>query len=200
VLCHCGQNRFVFQSKQGLIEPFQFNEASYQIPATISENDKLTLISGYVSTIDESLAKVSEARAIIAQAEAMKTVGEVVGGSEAARLKTTVYQEGVVITHQLCPLARSCFHQILNSEQFNGAGRKVFRQFVDEVVKPSCGDLYLSVRKENAVACRFYERHGMRVAGIVVWKKRTIPGMVLGYLYISDRGWRTCWSVTIFWR
>jgi len=69
-------------------------------------------------------------------------------------------------------------HQIINSDQFNGAGRRVFRQFVDEVVEPSGGDLYLSVRKENAVACRFYERHGMKVAGAVAWKKKTVPGLV----------------------
>jgi hypothetical protein len=49
---------------------------------------------------------------------------------------------------------------------------------VDEIVKPSGGDLYLTVRRENAVACRFYERHGMKVAGSVAWKKRTIPGHV----------------------
>jgi ribosomal protein S18 acetylase RimI-like enzyme len=49
---------------------------------------------------------------------------------------------------------------------------------VDEVVKPSGGNLYLSVRKENSVACRFYERHGMKVAGTVDWKNGTILGLV----------------------
>lgn len=100
-----------------------------------------------------------------------------------------VYQDGVVITYQQyskrtrvgdvqVPAGAIMLHQILNTDQFNGAGRKVFRQFVDDIVKPSCSDLYLSVRKENAVACRFYERHGMRVAGTVAWKKGTIPGRV----------------------
>jgi len=69
-------------------------------------------------------------------------------------------------------------HQILNSGQFNGAGSRVFRQFVEEVVKPSGGDLYLTVRKQNLVACRFYERNGMKVAGTVAWKNRTMPGLV----------------------
>lgn len=76
------------------------------------------------------------------------------------------------------PTGGIMLHQILNSGQFNGAGRKVFQQFVDEIVKPSAGDLYLSVRKENAVARAFYERHGMRLAGSVAWKNRTIPGLV----------------------
>jgi hypothetical protein len=71
---------------------FQFNEASYQIPTAISENDKLALIARHIKTIDEDLAKTSEARAIIAQPEAMKTLGEVVGGTEAANLKATADQ------------------------------------------------------------------------------------------------------------
>jgi len=100
-----------------------------------------------------------------------------------------VYQDGVVITYQRykkrtkvgdvqIPAGSIMLHQILNSNQFNGAGQKVFRQFVDEIVKSSGGDLYLSVRTENAIACRFYERHGMTVAGTVAWKKKKIPGLV----------------------
>jgi hypothetical protein len=100
-----------------------------------------------------------------------------------------IYEDGVAITFQKykkrtrvgevqIPAGGIMLHQILNSGQFNGAGRKVFQQFVDEIVKPSGGDLYLSVRKDNAVACEFYERHGMKVVGTVVWKNRTIPGLV----------------------
>ena len=69
-------------------------------------------------------------------------------------------------------------HQILNSKQFNGAGRLVFQRFVDEIVKPSGGDLYLSVRRENVIACRFYKLHGMKVAGTIAWKGGTVPGLV----------------------
>lgn len=100
-----------------------------------------------------------------------------------------IYHCGVVITYQQyrkrtrvgnvqVPAGAIMLHQIVNSKQVSGAGRKVFRQFVDEIVKPSGGDLYLSVRRENSVACRFYERHGMRVVGTVAWKNRTIPGLV----------------------
>jgi len=100
-----------------------------------------------------------------------------------------IWQDGVVITYQQyrkrtavgtvqVPAGAIMLHQILNSGQFNGAGRKVFRQFVKEIVKPSGGDLYLSVRKENKVACQFYERHGMKVAGTVDWKNGTVPGLV----------------------
>ena len=54
----------------------------------------------------------------------------------------------------------------------------MFEQFVIEIVKPTGGDLYLSVRKENAVACSFYERHGMMVIGTVSWSTKTMPGLV----------------------
>jgi len=103
--------------------------------------------------------------------------------------KQCIYQDGVVITYQQykkrthvgnvqMPAGAIMLHQILNSDQFNGAGRRVFRNFVNEIVKRSGGDLYLTVRRENRVACRFYERQGMRVAGTVAWKQGTIPGRV----------------------
>jgi hypothetical protein len=100
-----------------------------------------------------------------------------------------IYQDGVVITFQRyrkrtrvgdvqVPAGAIMLHQILNSQQFSGKGGEVFEGFVREIVKPSGGDLYLSVRRENVVARRFYVRHGMKVAGTVVWKNETIPGLV----------------------
>jgi hypothetical protein len=100
-----------------------------------------------------------------------------------------VYRDDVAITFQKykkrtrvgdldIPAGAIMLHQIVNAKQFNGAGRKVFQQFVDEIVKPSGGDLYLSVRKENRVACQFYERNGMKVAGAVAWKNGTILGLI----------------------
>src|SRR5208337_3831412 len=76
------------------------------------------------------------------------------------------------------PAGSIMLHQILNSRQFSGKGGEVFEQFVKEIVKPSGGDLYLSVRKENAVACSFYQRHGMKVVGKVAWSGGTLPGLV----------------------
>jgi hypothetical protein len=100
-----------------------------------------------------------------------------------------VWQDGVVITYQQykkktrvgdlnIPAGSIILHQILNSRQFSGKGGEVFEQFVREIVKPSGGDLHLSVREENTVACAFYERHGMTVAGKVVWSGGTLPGLV----------------------
>jgi hypothetical protein len=100
-----------------------------------------------------------------------------------------IYQGGVVIVWQKykkrtrvgnvrIPAGAVVLHQILNSRQFNGAGGRVFDQFVREIVNRSGGDLYLSVRKDNAVAYEFYERHGMKVVGKVAWSGGTLPGLV----------------------
>jgi hypothetical protein len=102
-----------------------------------------------------------------------------------------IWQDGVVITYQRykkstrvgdldIPKGAIMLHQILNSRQFSGKGGEVFEQFVREIVRPSGGDLYLSVRKENTVACAFYERHGMQVVGKVAWSGGLIPGLVYG--------------------
>jgi len=100
-----------------------------------------------------------------------------------------IYQDGVIITFQQyrrcirvgdvkVPAGAIMLHQIVNSGQFNGAGGRVFERFVEEIVKPSGGDLYLSVRKENTVACQFYERNGMVLVGTVFWSAGTILGLV----------------------
>ena len=69
-------------------------------------------------------------------------------------------------------------HQIVNSKQFSGAAGRVFERFCAEVVAPSGGDLYLTVRRENKTACAFYVRHGMKAVGTVAWAGGTIPGLV----------------------
>jgi hypothetical protein len=100
-----------------------------------------------------------------------------------------IWQDGVVITYQQykkrtkvgevqIPAGAIMLHQILNSQQFSGRGSEVFEQFVREIVKPSGGDLYLSVRAENTVARQFYERNGMKLVGTVAWSGGTILGLV----------------------
>jgi hypothetical protein len=100
-----------------------------------------------------------------------------------------VYEDGVAITYQQykkrtrvgdvdVPAGAVMLHQIVNGKQFSGAGGRVFDKFCAEVVRPLGGKLYLSVRQENTTACQFYERHGMKVVGTVVWAKGTIPGLI----------------------
>jgi len=100
-----------------------------------------------------------------------------------------IFEANVAITYQTykrrtrvgdidIPSGAVMLHQIINATQFNGAGSRVFERFFDEIVVPSGGDLYLTVRTENSVACQFYERHGMRVVGNVAWSRGTIPGLI----------------------
>jgi hypothetical protein len=76
------------------------------------------------------------------------------------------------------PSGSIMLHQIVNENQFNGAGSRVFDRFIEEIVIPSSCDLYLTVRAENAVARRFYVRHGMETAGKVAWSEGAIPGLI----------------------
>ncbi len=106
-----------------------------------------------------------------------------------------VYEDGVVITYQQyrkrtrvgtvdVPAGAVMLHQILNSKQFSGAGRRVFEAFCARIVQPLGGQLYLSVRQENTTGCQFYERHGMKVVGTVAWANGIIPG----HIYFRDVG------------
>lgn len=101
-----------------------------------------------------------------------------------------IYQEGVVVTYQRYKRAGKVaqasnvrakagdviLHQILNSNQFNGAAGRVFDQFVEQIAKGTT--LYLSVRRNNKVARAFYERHGMKIAGKASWADGTILGLI----------------------
>jgi hypothetical protein len=103
-----------------------------------------------------------------------------------------VYEDGVVITYQQykkrtrvgdvdVPRGAVVLHQIVNSKQFSGSAGRIFEKFCAEVVAPSGGDLYLTVRRENKTACAFYERHGMKVVVVgrrVAWAGGAIPGLV----------------------
>lgn len=78
--------------KLASLPTFQFNETSYRVPSDLSENDKLAFVLSHLKDVDNSLAPVSETRAIVAQPDAVKTLEEVVGGNEAARLNATAGQ------------------------------------------------------------------------------------------------------------
>lgn len=100
-----------------------------------------------------------------------------------------IYTNGVVITFQQykkrtrvgdldIPSGSIMLHQIINANQFNGAGKRIFNKFFDEIVVPSGGDLYLAVRTDNAVARRFYEKRQMRIVGMVDWSGGAIHGLI----------------------
>lgn len=100
-----------------------------------------------------------------------------------------IYQDGVVLTYRRnkvsapviaasaykAPAGAVVIHQFLNSQRFNGAGGRVFREFAEEMMP--C-DILLSVRADNKVACDFYKRHGMVVIGRGTWASGSILGLI----------------------
>jgi RimJ/RimL family protein N-acetyltransferase len=138
------------------------------------------------------LAKLSELKEIYGHFQKYKEVFPHLRQDALRRrikAKQCIYENGVVITFQtykkktwvgdvLIPAGATMLHQIVNSEQGNGTASTVFNHFCDEVFDNAKGDLYLTVRRDNELACKFYEKMGMRVAGKIKWSKGKIPGVV----------------------
>jgi hypothetical protein len=102
-----------------------------------------------------------------------------------------IYDKGVIINYRRyrknvrigsvrIPCGSFVLHQILNTAQHNGAGHEVFERFCTEIISPAGGNLFLSVRSENRVAQKFYERNGMQCVGSVCWQRhdRRLGGLV----------------------
>ena len=102
-----------------------------------------------------------------------------------------VYDTGVVITYnkykrkQKLGNVQANMGDIVIQEIVKGEGgdaEDVFLRFVDFVVE----DVWLTVRRDNERAKKFYDRVGMELVGEVFWSKGTIPGDV--YLYKQNPG------------
>ena len=65
-------------------------------------------------------------------------------------------------------------HQIINSNPSNGNAKKVIEEYFDHVNQ----NVYLTVRSENIVANRFYEKVGMTKVGYINWSKGKMKGNV----------------------
>lgn len=104
-----------------------------------------------------------------------------------------IWQDGIVITFQpyqrkvrlgtvVVPAGTYILHQIAMSKQAAlGSAGRIFRAFHDHYIAPS-GGLVLTVRADNAVARRFYEREGLAQLGTILWhqKGQPLPGIVYG--------------------
>ena len=65
-------------------------------------------------------------------------------------------------------------HQIINATQGKGNAKKVINDFFDFVGT----DVYLTVRSENTIANKFYEKVGMEEVGFINWSGGKMPGKV----------------------
>lgn len=99
-----------------------------------------------------------------------------------------ILQDGVVITQQQykrngkigkdsdvdVKKGDYIIHQIINSNPSNGNAKKVIEEYFDHVNQ----NVYLTVRSENIVANRFYEKVGMTRVGYINWSKGKMKGNV----------------------
>ena len=99
-----------------------------------------------------------------------------------------ILQDGVLITYQKYLNFRKIgkdtnvrveagsylIHQIINSEKGNGLATKVIKEYFNHV----SSNVYLTVRADNVLANKFYEKVGMKHVGYINWSKGKMKGKV----------------------
>lgn len=70
--------------------------------------------------------------------------------------------------------------QIATAAQGSGKASEVLQRFFKDMSR----NVWLTVRTENARACAFYVKNGMKRVGDTSWAKGTVPGSV--FLYTVD--------------
>ena len=102
-----------------------------------------------------------------------------------------VYDSGVVITYNKYKRKQRLgnvqakkgdmvIQEIVKEEDGNSVD--VFKRFADFVKE----DIWLTVRRDNQKAKRFYDKVGMKVVGEVVWSKGTLMGDVYKYSILTN--------------
>tara|TARA_Y100000004_G_scaffold78434_1_gene88306 strand:+ start:985 stop:1416 length:432 start_codon:yes stop_codon:yes gene_type:complete len=97
--------------------------------------------------------------------------------------KQVVFENNVVITFSiykrnnkignLTALKDDCIlHQIVKGK--NGNARKTIEDFFNFVNT----NVYLTVRENNLIANKFYEKVGMKKVGTISWAEGTMPGLI----------------------
>ena len=103
-----------------------------------------------------------------------------------------IFKGGIVITYNfykrpqqigtvLAGKFNCILHQIVKDTNKYTSASSVLKEFF-EYVKT---DVWLSVRRDNIVAKKFYEKNGMKLVGECSWADETLPGDV--YLYQRTR-------------
>tara|TARA_B100000902_G_scaffold398346_1_gene464802 strand:- start:367 stop:795 length:429 start_codon:yes stop_codon:yes gene_type:complete len=101
-----------------------------------------------------------------------------------------IYDSGVVITYNKYKRKQKLgnvqankgdivIQEIVKEEAGNSVD--VFKRFADFVKE----DIWLTVRRDNQKAKRFYDKVGMKVVGEVVWSKGTLMGDVYKYSILT---------------
>ena len=85
------------------------------------------------------------------------------------RIGTTTAQQGDCVLHQIAAKNRGTASQILQ-QFFKWNNRRVF----------------LSVRSDNVIAKKFYEKNGMDLVGFTSWSKSGVKNALPGDVYMYD--------------
>ena len=72
-------------------------------------------------------------------------------------------------------------HQIASKNR-NGSASEVLQRFF----KWTKRRVFLSVRSDNVIAKKFYEKNGMKLVGQTSWTKDGVKGALLGDVYMYD--------------
>ena len=102
-----------------------------------------------------------------------------------------IYDSGVVITYNKYKRNQKLgnvqakkgdivIQEIVKEQAGNSVD--VFKRFADFVKE----DIWLTVRRDNQKAKRFYDKVGMKVVGEVVWSKGTLMGDVYKYSILTN--------------
>ena len=68
-------------------------------------------------------------------------------------------------------------HQILNVKPGSGRAHKILKTFFAAMKSP----VWLTVRKSNSHAIKFYIKNGMKRVGTTAWMSGSMPGVVFRY-------------------
>jgi hypothetical protein len=101
-----------------------------------------------------------------------------------------VYQDGVVIIYKqyqrqnrigtsktAAQKGDVMLHQILNAKPGSGKAHKILKTFFKMMSAP----VWLTVRKCNSHAIKFYLKNGMKQVGTTSWMSGAMPGLVFRY-------------------
>jgi len=92
------------------------------------------------------------------------------------------YIKGVHLGTAYISKGHYILHQIVANIPGNGNAGMVLSKFIKYTDAP----IWLTVRKDNERAIRFYEKHGFREVGTIQWADDTIPGVVMNRDYPSE--------------
>ena len=94
----------------------------------------------------------------------------------------TKYKRTVKLGDVIIPKGDYILHQILSIKKGKGNATKVFVDFLHSVDN----NVWLTVRKDNEKANRFYTKNGMSIVGNISWANKSIEGYISCILFTTS--------------